>query len=84
MDKPVAIQTASSGRFGGVQAQLHLRDMLIGLNAKVMHTPQIAIAHCHAKVDRATGLLCEPDTRRLIACQLAAFAGFIRRLRAGA
>ena len=79
--KPVAIQTATSGRLGGINAQRHIRDTLIELNAKVMHNPEIAISHCHAKVDNATGLLCETNARRLVACQLKAFAGFIRRSR---
>ena len=42
-DKPVAIQSASPGLFGGVRAQHHLRQTLVFLNARALAQPEVMI-----------------------------------------
>jgi len=47
--KPVAIAGASTGAFGTVRAQLHLRDILLGVNALVLNQPQVLITHARER-----------------------------------
>jgi chromate reductase, NAD(P)H dehydrogenase (quinone) len=77
--KPVAIQSASPGVFGGLRAQLHLRDMFVFLDARALNKPEVMIPQVHEKIDPATGELTDPATRGFIADQLKAFAAFARR-----
>lgn len=79
-EKPVALQSASPGQFGGVQCQLALRPVLATLNAFVMNRPGILIAEARAKFDMETGELRNEETKELIRKQLAAFDAFVRRL----
>jgi len=76
--KPVALQSASMGIFGGVRAQLHLRHTFVFLDARVMNKPEIMIPQAQNKVDSASGELTDTATRGFIADQLKAFAAFIR------
>lgn len=41
--KPTAIMSASPGMFGGVRAQDHLRQILFGLDARVLTRPQVIV-----------------------------------------
>jgi chromate reductase len=77
--KPVAIQSASPGGFGGVRAQLHLRHMFVFLDARALNRPEVIIPQVNTKIDAATGELTDPATRGFIADQLKAFAAFARR-----
>jgi chromate reductase len=77
--KPVAIQSASPGPFGGVRAQMHLRQCLVFLNARAFARPEVIIPQVNGKIDPATGELTDPATRGFIADQLKAFAAFARR-----
>src|SRR5271154_5021731 len=77
--KPVAIQSASQGLWGGLRAQLALRQMFVYLDGRVLSKPEIIIPQVQTKVDAATGELTDPATRGFIADQLTAFAAFARR-----
>jgi chromate reductase len=78
LGKPVALESASMGVFGGVRAQLHLRHSLLFLDARAMNKPEIMVPQAHLKIDAASGELTDPATRGLIADQLKAFAAFVR------
>ncbi len=77
--KPVLIQSASQGGYGGVRAQLHLRHSLVFVEARAFNRPEVIIAAVQTKVDPATGEVTDPATRGFIADQLKAFAAFVRR-----
>lgn len=77
--KPVAIQTASPGMFGGARAQFQLRQILVFLDAYVLNKPEIMIPSVTAKVDLETLELGDAVTSNLLAAQLDAFAAFVRR-----
>ncbi len=76
--KPVAIQSASQGLFGGVRAQLHLRHAFVYLDARALNKPEIIIPLAQNKIDAATGEVTDAATRGFLADQLKAFAGFVR------
>jgi len=76
--KPVAIQSASMGPFGGARAQYHLRQVLIYLNPKVLNVPEVMVGAVQTKVDTATGRINDDTTLKHTANQLARFAEFIR------
>ena len=78
-NKPVLIQSASQGAYGGVRAQLHLRHSLVFVEAQTFNRPEVIIASVQTKVDPATGDVTDPATRGFIADQLKAFAAFVRR-----
>lgn len=77
--KPVAIQTASPGRMGGVRAQYHLRQIMVFLDANVLNKPEIIITDVASKIGN-DGLLADAQTRAIIAEQLLA----LQRLAGGA
>ncbi|MGO4869045.1 MAG: NADPH-dependent FMN reductase [Roseiarcus sp.] len=77
--KPVAIQSASPGLFGGVRAQHHLRQSLVFLDARTLARPEVIIGQAASKIDEKTGELTDKATREFIAQQLRAFAAFARR-----
>jgi len=81
-DKPVAIQSASQGPLGGARMQYHLRMALTFLNAFPFGTPEIFVGAAQNKFDKETLELTDQPTKDIIKTQLAAFAGFIRRLKA--
>ncbi len=78
-NKPVLIQSASQGAYGGVRAQLHLRHTLVFVEARTFNRPEVMIQAVQTKVDPETGELTDPATRGFIADQLKAFAAFVRR-----
>jgi chromate reductase, NAD(P)H dehydrogenase (quinone) len=80
-NKPFAIQSATSGSVGGARMQYHLRQVLNGLNALVLNSPEIFIGNAKSKVDEAKRELTDETTRDFIRKQLAAFAVFIERVR---
>lgn len=78
--KPVAIQTASPGKLGGVRAQYHLRQSMVFLGAHVLNRPEVMISGIADKVD-PQGRLSDQPTLELISLQLAGFAAWIERLK---
>lgn len=77
--KPVAIQTASMGVFGGVRAQYHLRQMLVYLDAMILNKPEVMVGAAQTKFSPG-GELTDAATRDFVKTQLASFADFIRRI----
>lgn len=80
--KPVAIQSASIGIFGGARAQYHLRQSLVFVEAIAMTRPEVMVGNAKSKISEAGELTDEP-TRDFIRGQLTAFADFIARLGKG-
>lgn len=80
--KPLAIQSASMSLFGGARAQYHLRQALVFLDARILNRPEVMVAQAQNRISEA-GELTDAGTRDVISAQLKAFAGMIRRHRAG-
>jgi chromate reductase len=76
--KPVAIQSGSMGGYGGVRAQMHLRQSLVYLNTRTLGLPEVMIPVIQNKVDASTGELTDEASRKFIAHQLQTFAAFVR------
>lgn len=77
-NKPVAIQSASIGVFGGARMQYHLRQTLVFVNAAVLNGPEVMVGVAQNKVN-AEGVLADKPTLDFIASQLKAFAAFVRK-----
>ncbi len=73
--KPLLIQSASMGSLGGARMQYHLRQILVGLDARVMNVPEVMVGAVHKKVSE-DGVLSDEGTRDFIRTQLQAFAAF--------
>ena len=78
-NKPVLIQSASQGVFGGARMQYHLRQTLVFVDALVFNRPEVTVAQAQNKID-ANGTLTDQATRDFIKQQLAAFEKFIRKV----
>ena len=74
--KPVAIQTASPGIFGGARAQYHLRQSMVFLDAQVLNKPEVMVGGAASKIDVEGKKITDAPTREIIAAQLKAFALF--------
>lgn len=59
--KAVGIMGASTGGFGTMRAQVHLRDILHSLNARVMDYPEIFISRADKKLSQQGSVLDEAD-----------------------
>jgi chromate reductase len=64
-NKPVAIMSASTGRFGGARGQYHLRQVFVLLNMHPINSPEVMLSQAAQWVDE-NGKLTNPDTRKLI------------------
>jgi chromate reductase len=78
-DKPIALQSASTGQVGGARMQYHLRMALTTLEAFMFGKPEIFVAFAEKKI--VNGELTDQPTRDIIKKQLEAFAAFIERVR---
>jgi chromate reductase len=83
-EKAVAIQSCSQGPLGGARMQYHWRMSMTFLNAFIFGTPEIFIGNAASKFDKETLELKDHPTRDAVKTQLAAFAKFIKRMKAGA
>jgi chromate reductase len=63
--KPVALMSASTGRFGGARAQYHLRQSFVRLNMHTVNQPEVMLSSAAENVD-ANGKLTNEETRTLI------------------
>lgn len=81
-EKPVALQSASGGPLGGSRMQYHMRQSLTYLNVFLFGTPEIFVSFAQNKFDKDTLELTDQPTRDIIKTQLAAFGGFIKRVKA--
>jgi chromate reductase len=78
-NKPVLIQSASQGVFGGARMQYHLRQVMVFVEALVFNKPEVMVAQAQNKVDGELKLT-DQATRDFIKVQLAAFETFIRKI----
>ena len=81
--KPVALMGASPSQVGTARAQLHLRQVLGHVQARVLPPPELLVARAHERFD-AELRLTDESTRRVLADLLGRFAGWIARERAAA
>jgi chromate reductase len=63
--KPVAIMGAAPGMFGTVRAQVHLRDILFGLNMSPVSRPEVMIPQATSKFDE-NGLLTDETSLQFL------------------
>jgi len=71
--KPIALMSASPGRFGGARAQYHLRQTFVFLDGRVLNKPEVIIANAQQSIDEA-GTLTDANARDLISQLLKALA----------
>jgi chromate reductase, NAD(P)H dehydrogenase (quinone) len=74
--KPLALQSASTGMLGGARAQYHLRQVMVFVEARVFNRPEVIVASAKDKFDETTGKLIDAATRDMVSKQLAAFKQF--------
>ncbi len=78
--KPVAMMGASTGNFGTVRAQLHLRQICVYCNMFAVNKPEVLVMRAQEKFD-ASGRLVDETTRGFIRDLLIALADWTRLLR---
>ncbi|HEY7998636.1 MAG TPA: NADPH-dependent FMN reductase [Pseudolabrys sp.] len=83
-NKPVAIQSCSQGPLGGARMQYHWRMSMTFLKAYIFGTPEVFVGNAASKFDKDTLALTDQPTKDAVKAQLAAFAKFIGRMKAGA
>ncbi len=76
--KPVAIMGASTGRLGTVRMQHTLRTTLDSLEAHTLLRPEVMISFAREAFGDAG--LADPMARQVVAAQMVALEGWIRRL----
>jgi chromate reductase len=80
MGKPVAIMGASPSQLGTARAQLHLRQILNHVQARVLPPPKLLVAKAHERFDRELRLTDEV-TRKVLGDLLVRFHRWIERER---
>jgi chromate reductase len=80
-DKPVALQSASTGQVGGARMQYHLRMTLQSIDAQLFGRPEVFVNFAAKKIDEKTGELTDDAAKDIIKLQLAAFAKFVARVK---
>ena len=78
--KPAAIMSATLGNLGGIRAQVHLRQVLVGTGSLAVNRPEVAISRVQERFDASLALTDEP-TRTLIAGLLVSLAAWTLQLR---
>ena len=78
--KPVAIMGASTGNFGTVRAQLHLRQVCVFTNMFPLNKPEVLVARAQDKFD-IEGRLIDETTRGFVCDLLVALAVWTQQLR---
>ena len=79
--KPVALMGASPSQIGTARAQLHLRQLLGHVHARVLPPPELLVARAHERFDQELRLTDE-TTRQLLTSLLLRFRRWIARERA--
>ncbi len=77
--KPGALMGASTGLFGTVRAQQHLRQVLQHTNTLLLNKPEVYISQAQNKFD-ANGRLVDETTRGFVGELLVALAEWTRRM----
>jgi len=80
--KPVAIQSCSQGPLGGARMQYHWRMSMTFLKAFIFGTPEVFVGNAASKFDKSSLELTDQGTKDAVKAQLAAFAKFIKRMKA--
>ena len=78
--RPVGIMGASTGNFGTVRAQMHLRQVCVFCNMFPLNKPEVLVMRAKEKFD-ANGRLIDETARGFIRDMLLALADWTRRLR---
>jgi len=78
--KPAAIMGATSGNFGTVRAQMHLRQVLLYSNTHTLRKPEVLVMNAAEKFD-GNGRLVDETTRDFLRQMLEAYQEWIERLR---
>jgi len=81
--KPVAVMGASPSQVGTARAQLHLRQLLAHVQARVLPPPELLVAKAHERFDAGLRLKDE-GTRKVLAELLLRFGRWIERERRAA
>jgi chromate reductase, NAD(P)H dehydrogenase (quinone) len=79
--KPVALMGASPSQVGTARAQLHLRQVLGHVHARVLPPPELLLARAHERFSKELHLTDE-STRKVLADLLQRFSRWIARERA--
>lgn len=80
-NKPVALQSASTGQMGGGRMQYHLRMALQSIDAQMFGKPEIFVNFAAKKFDEKTLELTDQAVKDIVKTQLAAFAKFVARVK---
>ncbi len=80
--KPVGIMSTAGGRFGGVRAQLALRQVFVFTESYVMLKPELILPNAGNIFDER-GNMVDDDVRALTAQFMAALADWVTRISAG-
>ena len=78
--KPVAIMGATTGSWGTVRSQMHLRQVCVYTNMLPVNKPQVLVARAQNKFD-AQGQLTDEATQRFVRQQLEALVEWTLRLK---
>jgi chromate reductase len=78
--KPIAVMSASTGRFGGARAQYHLRQSFIFLNMQPVNRPEVMLSDAAHNID-VNGNVTNEQTRQLIGQLLEALAAWTIKLK---
>jgi chromate reductase, NAD(P)H dehydrogenase (quinone) len=81
--KPVAVMGASPSQAGTARAQLHLRQILNHVQARVLPPPELLVARAHERFDKELRLKDE-GTRKVLGDLLVRFGQWIERERRAA
>src|SRR5471032_1583542 len=81
-EKPVAIQSCSTGILGGARMQYHWRMSMTFLTAVIFGTPEVFVSQAQNKFDKDTLELKDQITKDAVKLQLAVFAKFIAKVKA--
>ena len=80
-DKPVALQSASTGQVGGARMQYHLRMALQSIDAVLFGRPEVFVNFAAKKFDEKTGEITDEAVKDIVRLQLAAFATFVKKMK---
>jgi chromate reductase, NAD(P)H dehydrogenase (quinone) len=78
--KPVAVMGASPSQIGTARAQLHLRQILAHVQARVLPPPELLVARAHERFD-SEHRLTDTGTRKVLRDLLVRFGRWIERER---
>ena len=83
LGKPIAVMGASPSQVGTARAQLHLRQILNHVQARVLPPPEFLVAKAHERFDQKLRLTDE-GTRKVLGDLLVRFSRWIERERRAA